>query len=401
MAVTGQPAFPYLTSCGGLTTSALGVVSCTSDAKFKDIEGDFTVGLDALMKIDPQTYTWKKSSHLYDGGFEYNGFIAQNIQDAVPEAVNPGREGLQINTTALLAVTINAVKDLNNKVEHFELAESYHATDTSIKAGEIVALDTTSSSTIKRAGKNDTLLGVVSTAPGLLLGKKLENGRPVALKGRVPVKVNMEGGEIKAGDPITLSSVPGVGTKATTTTQIVGLAVVSTNESGFIEIFVENRMYMAPEYYAALDDFFVFGTTPTSTDMTGILTEGSFMKGFMSQIFTQVTTWFADAQNGIGNLFANSFHAKEEICVDDQCLTRDDIEALLQQVQNNASAGGGGGGGSAPEPDPEPTPEDPPADPAGDEGGGGTTESTPEPTPEPEPAPEEPPAPDPAPEPAA
>ena len=52
-----------------------------------------------------------------------------------------------------------------------------------------------------------------------------DNPLPVALNGRVPVRVNMEGGPIAIGDAITLSSEPGVGTRATTSSLMVGIAL--------------------------------------------------------------------------------------------------------------------------------------------------------------------------------
>ncbi|GIW68367.1 MAG: hypothetical protein KatS3mg099_315 [Candidatus Parcubacteria bacterium] len=75
------------------------------------------------------------------------------------------------------------------------------------------------------------LLGVVSTKPGVLLGGFgaeeliLYEKVPVALAGRVPVVVNAEGGSIRPGDRITLSSQPGIGTKATTSSYTVGFAL--------------------------------------------------------------------------------------------------------------------------------------------------------------------------------
>ncbi|MBX9906863.1 hypothetical protein K2X96_03125 [Patescibacteria group bacterium] len=300
---------------------------------------------------------------------------------------------LCVRDTGSCGTTAGTIYATTAAVTDIDLAENYRVVDPTIKAAEIVSLDTSTTSAIKRAEKGETLLGIISTAPGLLLGQDIKGGKPVALKGRVPLMVNMEGGEIKAGDPITLSSVPGVGTKATTTTQIVGLALDSIDQDGLLEVFVENRMYMSETRYAALNDFFAFGEMPTSTDMSRFLTEGSFMSGFFSQMFAQVTTWLANAGNGIGSVFAGSFHAKDEICVDDQCLTRDDISALLQQVQNSPV---GGGQAPAPAPAPEPSPE-----PTPEEGGGETPE--PEPEPSPAPAPEEgggeAPAPEPEPEP--
>jgi len=47
----------------------------------------------------------------------------------------------------------------------------------------------------------------------------------VALNGRVPVKVSTENGEIKAGDFLTSSSIPGVAMKATKPGQVVGKAL--------------------------------------------------------------------------------------------------------------------------------------------------------------------------------
>ena len=42
-----------------------------------------------------------------------------------------------------------------------------------------------------------------------------------------------------------------------------------------------------------------------------------------------MSLWFADRANGIGDVFANAFRAREKICVDDQCLTKEDIKKLL------------------------------------------------------------------------
>jgi len=105
-------------SCAGLQTNGSGVVSCTSDSNYKDVRREFTTGLNAVMMINPQIYSWKEDSYLYDGGVEYTGFIAQNVQIAVPTAVTIGSEGqLQLSTVAVLATAINAIKELNIKIE--------------------------------------------------------------------------------------------------------------------------------------------------------------------------------------------------------------------------------------------------------------------------------------------
>jgi hypothetical protein len=114
---SGTITLANVTGCGGLQTNGTGVVSCTSDINFKDVHSDFTAGLDAIMQIHPKTYSWKKDTYLYDGGIDYSGFIAQDVQAALPQGVSTGSQGqLQLNTTTVLAATVNAIKDLNLKV---------------------------------------------------------------------------------------------------------------------------------------------------------------------------------------------------------------------------------------------------------------------------------------------
>ena len=55
--------------------------------------------------------------------------------------------------------------------------------------------------------------------------KDQDNPYPVALVGRVPVKISTESGPIKIGDRITSSSLAGVGMKATTSGVTVGIAL--------------------------------------------------------------------------------------------------------------------------------------------------------------------------------
>ena len=95
----------------------------------------------------------------------------------------------------------------NTTVTGFDLAENYYVDDTSIAAGDIVAVD--HGTTVKKsAGAYDkSVIGVVSTKPGLTLSEweKDSRTRPVALSGRVPVKVT---GDIAIGDYITSSDLP-------------------------------------------------------------------------------------------------------------------------------------------------------------------------------------------------
>ena len=130
-----------------------------------------------------------------------------------------------------------------------DLAENYASTD-NLAPAEIVMAAGTAPTAVTRAtaAGREKLMGVVSTEPAQTLGtEQVPEGYPIALTGRVPVKVNGEGGAIAIGDKITISSVAGVGKKATNAGMIVGTAVETFNGvgQGSIEVFV-NLMYWSP-----------------------------------------------------------------------------------------------------------------------------------------------------------
>ncbi len=115
---------------------------------------------------------------------------------------------------------------VGTSITGIDLAEQYPTKDTALEAGDIVMLDRQNSVYVKRGENIFSPLGIVSTKPGVLLGgygiEDFTNEKkvPVALSGRVPVKVNLEGGDIKIGDRIAVSSTtPGVGMKAATSSQ--------------------------------------------------------------------------------------------------------------------------------------------------------------------------------------
>ncbi|MBI3290635.1 tail fiber domain-containing protein [Candidatus Microgenomates bacterium] len=119
----------------------------------------------------------------------------------------------------------------------------------------------------------NSLLGIVSTKPGVRLSQTHLPGeaetttsshlkgvatRPVALSGRVPVKVSTENGSIRPGDSLTTSSTPGVAMRATKPGPVVGKALESFPASqgdafggyGKIMVFV-NVSWHDPSIYIA------------------------------------------------------------------------------------------------------------------------------------------------------
>jgi hypothetical protein len=87
---------------------------------------------------------------------------------------------------------------------------------------------------LEKAKKGSNFIGVISSAPSQVIGEdiftKAKRPRPVALSGRVPVKVSNENGEIKPGDLLTVSSLEGVAMKATEPGRVIGMALESSEK---------------------------------------------------------------------------------------------------------------------------------------------------------------------------
>jgi trimeric autotransporter adhesin len=97
---------------GALQTDASGNVSVSSDERLKDIQGEFTKGLEVIAAINPIQYKWKVSTG-YDTANVYTGFSAQNVQSVLPEAVGKSPDGyLSLSDRPILATVINAIKEI-------------------------------------------------------------------------------------------------------------------------------------------------------------------------------------------------------------------------------------------------------------------------------------------------
>jgi hypothetical protein len=100
-------------------TTVLGIVTQltgSSDERLKNISGPFSRGLADLLGIRPIRYRWNADSG-FDGAAEWVGFSAQNVQGRIPEAIGlerwaDGREFLTLNDRAVLATSVNAIREL-------------------------------------------------------------------------------------------------------------------------------------------------------------------------------------------------------------------------------------------------------------------------------------------------
>lgn len=184
-----------------------------------------------------------------------------------------------------------------------DYAEYYGTTDASIEAGDIIASDPSrpaeritdstgqdnSKAWIIKASLSNkkNVLGVVSSNPGQTIGnvyKGSDNPRPVALSGRVPVKVSSENGAIAAGDYLVPSSVPGVAMKATSPGVSIGTALSpydnpDTSIVGTVTLFVNTTYYPGDDAVmleSSTPDTVSMGETGASQDNTsqGVSLEG-------------------------------------------------------------------------------------------------------------------------------
>jgi len=305
-----------------------------------------------------------------------------------------------------------------------DYAEMYPVSNPNINAGNIVAVDFGAPVSMKLAiaGDGAPLAGIISTEPGQLLGDQGAAGqRPVAFSGRVPAKVNLEGGPIKIGDRIAVSSVPGVGKKAGPFDNSVGIAIDNYDGStgtlqadgstqGTVTVFIDleqgininaialgllgpsNPIFAAASASSSTSTSasstavisipldFVGGvmsaiseringlnyvapssnatsSVATSTDSTAATSTNpidEYASGLLQSIFRQITSWFANAANGIGDFFANRVYTKQ-LCVQDDsgsstCITKGQLDSLLAGAAGSGSshraAGPPSGGGT-------------------------------------------------------
>lgn len=219
-----------------------------------------------------------------------------------------------------------------------DLAENYLA-DENISAGDIVMLSGSSTFvSLARTETSEKIIGIASTLPGLTMGADINDDIPypkvpVALSGRVPLKVNLENGPIHRGDHLTISHEPGVGMKASETSSMtVAIAMedytgseaeVSNDGSHHILAFV-NLNERSSEPYSLAN-----GEAP-ATNTDGSLT-------FVGRFFERMKQWLGSTVNGIDMIVARVFVAKDihsqRICLgtegDETCISKTELDQLL------------------------------------------------------------------------
>jgi hypothetical protein len=112
-----------------------------------------------------------------------------------------------------------------------DLAELYLSHET-LQLGDLVEFDPSTPGAVRKslASNRTSLLGVISAKPFALLmalsRDKLDRSDhyPVTLAGKMMVKISLENGPIRPGDPLAAATIPGFAAKAVEPVKIIGYA---------------------------------------------------------------------------------------------------------------------------------------------------------------------------------
>jgi len=109
------------TVVGNITKSSSGTTyNTTSDRRLKDNIEPIADGTEKLMAMKPVTHTWKADPNT---GETVHGFIAQEMQEIVPEAVSgdpDGEEMMSMDYGRITPVLVAALQDAHKKIEALE-----------------------------------------------------------------------------------------------------------------------------------------------------------------------------------------------------------------------------------------------------------------------------------------
>ena len=89
-----------------------------SDERLKNIKGNFTSGLNAVMRLQPLRYEYKTENALgINSKGEHIGFGAQAVQQVIPEAVTTNGNGfLMVNNDPIIWAMLNAIKEQQKEI---------------------------------------------------------------------------------------------------------------------------------------------------------------------------------------------------------------------------------------------------------------------------------------------
>jgi len=151
------------------------------------------------------------------------------------------------------------------------------------------------------------MIGVISVDPAIILGEKgKENLRAVALVGRVPVKVTTKNGEIKVGDYLTSSDIPGVAMKATKPGRVIGIALESysgpPDQIGWVTVFMNPHFALGSVNDDGDLETLLAQISPQDIEKSNQETTQSLVEKFISLVQAAISKLGMVLENGVAKL---------------------------------------------------------------------------------------------------
>ncbi|MEZ4617693.1 MAG: hypothetical protein R2867_19565 [Caldilineaceae bacterium] len=231
--------------------------------------------------------------HFYNTGSntELLQFRKSDNQAVFKANVNAPKFTGAFNGICYSSFTVPYTGNQNVLICNQDVAETF-ATDELSEAGDLMVLipedRTVPAVRLATQGNQAAVVGVVSTNPGLVFdqGKSYFAGdnsnlitdkkTAVAMIGRVPAKFSLENGPIAVGDPLTISSTPGVAMKATQAGQSIGYAMQSSEsaQDGKLLVWLQVGLYLPPTALETLNHG-ALNAAVQPTTATSIVTENT------------------------------------------------------------------------------------------------------------------------------
>ena len=194
----------------GGNTTLVGTLGVTGDTTLAvTTTGNLTVNgtLDVGSNTITTTGAMNVGSVTVSGNADFNGNVdlgagtgnTVTYAARVDSSIDPATDNAHaLGTPALRWSTVHGVtfSGTATTANYADLAELY-LSDFAYEAGTVVRVGGEFEVTATDGEHNHSVLGVVSAFPAYLMNNQLENGLPIALKGRVPVKVK---GSVNKGD---------------------------------------------------------------------------------------------------------------------------------------------------------------------------------------------------------
>jgi len=185
------------------------------------------------------------------------------------------------------------------------------------------------------------MIGVVSQNPAMILGEGGENKVPVALVGRVPVKVTTKNGEIRVGDYLTSSDIPGVAMKATKPGRVIGIALESFSgppeEIGWVTVFL--NPHFAFGSINDNGDFELLFKEIETASSTQTETSTSILEKFISLIKSALEKLGIFIENGIAKIkeiitekLTAEIIVTNQLCIGKTCIDEAKFKELLEKA---------------------------------------------------------------------